>query len=194
MKIEPRKYDKVITDMEEHPSYNAVLSMVGGGYMDVIIEKGKIYFDPDESMTREDFLVTAMKALGTGDLSPVNTVFLDNDDISRENRGYVAAAYKFGIVKGDVWEGVGVNFYPDEAITRAEAAVILNRILGLKGNGTSPVFADIDAVPAWALSDVTALSNAGIISPYDSIYNPTGLITRCEVADMLYSTKNIFFE
>ena len=194
MKIEPREYEKTIADMEDHPSYNAVLTMVGGGYMDVIIEKGKVYFDPDETVTREDFLVTAMKVLGVGKLSPVDTVFLDNDDISKENRGYVAAAYKYGIVKGDVWEGVGVNFYPAEKITKAEAAVILNRILGLKGNGTSPVFADIDAVPAWAMNDVTALCNAGIISPYDSIYDPIGLITRCEVADMLYNTKNMFFE
>ena len=194
MKIEPREYEKTIVDMEDHPSYNAVLTMVGGGYMDVIIEKGKIYFDPEETVSREDFLVTAMKALGTGKLRPVNTSFLDNDDISSENRGYVAAAYKYGIVKGDVWEGVGVNFYPDEPITRAEAAVMLNRILGIKGNGTAPVFADSDAIPAWAMSDVEALSSAGIISPYDSIYDPTGLITRCEVADMLYNTKNIFFE
>jgi len=194
MKIEPREYEKVITDMEDHPYYCAVLSMVGGGYMDVIIEKGKVYFDPDEAVSREDFLVTAMKALGTGKLRPVNTSFLDNYDISSENRGYVAAAYKYGIVKGDVWEGVGVNFYPDEPITRAEAAVMLNRILGIKGNGTAPVFADSDAIPAWAMSDVEALSSAGIISPYDSIYDPTGLITRCEVADMLYNTKNIFFE
>lgn len=190
MKIEPREYEKVITDMEEHPSYCAVLSMVGGGYMDVIIEKGKVYFDPDETVTREDFLVTTMKALGTGNLSSVNTSFLDNDDISKENRGYVAAAYKFGIVKGDVWEGIGVNFYPDEPITRAEAAVILNRILGLNGKGTAPVFADADAIPAWAISDVAALSNTGIISQYDNIYDPVGFITRCEVADMLYNTKN----
>ncbi len=194
MKIEPREYEKTIVDMEDHPSYNAVLSMVGGGYMDVIIEKGKVYFDPEETVTREDFLVTAMKALGTGKLSPINTSFLDNDDISKENRGYVAAAYKYGIVKGDVWEGVGVNFYPDEPITRAEAAVILNRILGLEGNGTAPVFADIDAVPSWAMSDVTALSSVDIISPYDNIYDPTGLITRSEVAEMLYCTKNLFFE
>lgn len=194
MKIEPREYEKTIVDMEDHPSYNAVLTMVGDGYMDVIIEKGKVYFDPEETVSREDFLVTAMKALGTGKLRPVNTSFLDNDDISSENRGYVAAAYKYGIVKGDVWEGVGVNFYPDEPITRAEAAVMLNRILGIKGNGTAPVFADSDAIPAWAMSDVEALSSAGIISPYDSIYDPTGLITRCEVADMLYNTKNIFFE
>ena len=192
--VTAREFADAIADMEEHPSYNAVLYAVGNGYMNVISEKGKLYFDPDETMTREEYLVTVMKALGVGNLSPVKTIFLDNNDISKENRGYVAAAYKYGIIKGDVWEGVGVNFYPDEQITKAEAAVILNRILGLKDNGTLPVFADIDAVPAWAVSDVSALSNHSIISPYNSIYDPCGFITKCEVADMIFNTKNVFTE
>ena len=51
---------------------------------------------------------------------------------------------------------------PSSKITRAEAAVILNTILGADEPDAVAVFADHSDVPAWAQGSLYALSDAGI--------------------------------
>ena len=55
-----------LSDMEGHWAHNAALVMASVGAMDVRAVGGALLFDPDTAVTREDFLVTVMKALGAG--------------------------------------------------------------------------------------------------------------------------------
>jgi len=57
----------------------------------------------------------------------------------------------------------GVFFYPNNTITRAEAAVIINKMLDLKTSGSVEVFHDDNAIPAWAGESVYALTEHGIL-------------------------------
>lgn len=189
--INKRTFKETISDVEGHWSQGAVLSMVECGAMSVISENGNLYFDPDEFVTRAEYLKTVMKALGAPDLSDTATVFADDCDITDGFGGYINAAYKLGIVKG-VDTDEGLKFYPNEKITRAEASCILNRILGAKSENNAQIFFDASAVPEWAASDLMALTSIGVISGTGG-YIDSGLpVTRAQTAQMLYITKQLY--
>ena len=178
-----------LTDMEGHWAHNAALVMASEGAMDVRAVNGSLLFDPDAPVSREDFLVTVMKALGAGDLDPAQTVFADDTSISPSASGYVARACSLGIVKGQEADGK-LFFRPKETITRAEAAVILNAIIGAEESDAVAVFADSASVPAWARSSLSALASAGIFrgTGAGTISANRGL-SRAEVAEILLNVR-----
>ncbi|MBO7405282.1 MAG: S-layer homology domain-containing protein [Clostridia bacterium] len=178
-----------LSDMEGHWAHNAALVMASEGAMDIRTEGGALLFDPDVPVTREDFLVTVMKALGAGDLEPAETDFADDAAISPSASGYVARAVSLGIVKGQEADGKRW-FRPQETVTRAEAAVILNAIIGAEESDAVAVFADSASVPAWARSSLSALTSAGIFrgTGAGSISANRGL-TRAEVAEILLNVR-----
>lgn len=190
--VEKTVTELVFADMNEHWAHNAALVMVSCNAMDVISSDGKIYFRPDEHMTREDFLVTVMKALGAGEIPACETAFADNAAISSENRGYVDRAFQLGIVRG-VSDGGKLYFRPDSEITRAEAAVILNSILGVDTPAAAPVFADHSDVPVWAQSSLYALNSAGILNGTGSGYlSPSSSMSRAQTAQLLLTVKKLY--
>ena len=180
-----------LSDMTGHWGQNAALAAVGMRAMAVTERDGEYLFDPEASMSREDFLVTVMKSLGAGELSPVRTVFADDDAISDEASGYVAAAYRIGIISGEDENGLTV-FKPDEPITRAEAAVILNRIIGDRRAASLPSADDRGAVPAWAEADVAVMLAAGVMNRPSGLIDPDGGVTRAEAAQMVYNVRNLY--
>lgn len=190
LKISERKSEDVYADMTDHWAYNAALSVVSDGAMDVIYENGSLYFDPDEKITRAEYLKSVMKALGAGDLKAAKTVFEDDSDIGDEFSGYVNAAYKLGIIKGNITEN-GLSFSPNDIITKAEAAVILNRILGAVSK-VATSFSDSEIIPSWAENDIQALSSLGIINGYEGFIDPYESVTRAEAAQMLYIAKALY--
>ncbi len=189
--IRERKSDSVLCDMEGHRSHVAALSAVDDGSIEAISENGTLYFDPDDTMTREAWLTSLMKALGAGELSSCATVFVDDDEISAECGGYVDAAWHLGIIRGTSENGK-LYFKPAEVITRAEAAVMLNRVLGAKGDDALAVFSDTASIPAWAVEDVSALSAIGILNGNGGLMLPHEELTRAQAAEILYRAKNLY--
>ena len=180
-----------LSDMTGHWGQNAALAVVGMRAMTVTERDGEYLFEPEISMTREDFLVTVMKSLGAGDLSPVKTAFADDSDISDEASGYVAAAHRIGIISGEDENGAPV-FRPDEPITRAEAAVILNRIIGDRRTASLPTVSDAESVSAWAEADVAVMLAAGVMGRADGLIDPDGGVTRAEAAQMVCNVRNLY--
>ncbi len=190
--IDEAAADLVFADMEGHWAYNAALVMSANGAMEVDSHGGQLYFNPDAEITREDFLVTVMKALGAGDIEPCSTVFEDNSAISTNASGYIARAYELGIIKGSE-ENDHLCFRPKESITRAEAAVILNAIIGADEPETLPVFADSSTVPTWAKGSMYALSDAGIFKGTGSgNISPNDVLSRAQTAQILLTVKKIY--
>ncbi len=190
--IDKAAADLVFADMQGHWAHNAALVMAAESAMDARSENGLLYFCPEEAMTREDFLVTVMKALGAGDIEPTVTVFADNSAISTEASGYVARAYQLGIIKGSEENGK-LCFKPKEEITRAEGAVIVNAIVGLNEPDTLPVFADGHSLPTWAKGSMYALSEAGIFKGTGSGHlAPNEVLSRGQTAEILLNVKKIF--
>lgn len=190
VKIDKMASDIVLADMDEHWAHNAALVMIAEQAMDVECLSGEIYFNPDEIMTRENFLVTVMKALGAGDIDPCTTVFADNAEMSDAATGYINRAYELGIVKGTDVNGM-LCFKPNTPITRAEAAVILNSIIGANEPDVVPVFADNQSVPAWARGAMYALSDAGIFAGTGAgNISPNSKLNKAQTAQILLTIKN----
>lgn len=189
IEIEKAAADLVFADMDGHWAHNAALVMAAENAMDVETVNGELYFRPDEEITREEFLVTVMKALGAGEIEPCVTVFADQSEMDAESTGYVARAYNLGIIKG-IQGDDGLYFKPTNSITRAEAAVILNAIIGAEEPETVPVFADNSSVPTWARGSLYALSDAGIFSGTGSgNLSPNASLSRAQTAQILLTVK-----
>ncbi len=189
VEIDRAAADLVFADMDGHWAHNAALVMAAENTMDVQTVGGAIYFNPDEAISREDFLVTVMKTLGAGEIEPCATVFADEGEMDASSTGYIARAYNLGIVKGAEENGVRY-FRPTDTVTRAEAAVMLNAILGLKEPDTVAVFADDHAVPTWARGSLYALSEAGIFAGTGAgNLSPNAELSRGAAAQVLLTVK-----
>lgn len=163
----------VYNDMNDSYYTSAVNDVVLNEIMQTQKTADGEYFDPYVPVSRIDFLIMAMKAAGAGKAEEVtSTQFADDGTLTPEEKGYLSAAYRLGIVKGSITDG-NLSFMPDEGVTGAAAAVMLNGILGLTEDGSIPTSVMYGEVPAWAASSVTALTEAGIIdrhcAPVDSV-------------------------
>ncbi|MBT2762513.1 S-layer homology domain-containing protein [Paenibacillus sp. ISL-20] len=82
-------------------------------------------FHPGSEITRAELTVMLAKALGLNPLQGDRAKFADEASIPAWAKGYIAAAYAEGLVSG---RGDG-KFEPDAPATRAEAVVMLRRML-----------------------------------------------------------------
>ncbi len=150
---------EVFADMDGHWANAAVISCVRANVIDAA-EADECFY-PDELVSRAEFLSLAMSAAGYSGFSTSNTGFADDAQIPLQYKGSIAAANALGIVHGVETDGVRM-FYPNNQITRSEAAVIISRLTGIGSADSVSVFAD-DAVPAWASGALSGLIDAGIL-------------------------------
>ena len=177
----------VYTDILDKPCYNAALTMTEAGIMSGTQIGNATYFYPDQTVSRAEFTVMAMNAIGiTQESESAKTIFADDDEIPGYMKGYIAAAYELGYIKG-----VSVNgklcFEGDRAITRAEAAVMLGNILNAATPTIAPVFKDAGEVPAWAASSMAAVNAMGIMKAEGGSISPLSEVTRSDAAEILTS-------
>lgn len=151
---------EIFSDMDGHYANGAVISCIRAGVIDA--PRGEELFYPDRYVSRGEFLHLAMKAAGYSGFSVNSTAFADDADIPAEYKGSIAAAHALGFIDG-IESGASLCFYPNNQITRSEAAVIVSRLTGIGGDGTVSVFADGDSVPAWAKNAMQGLYSAGIL-------------------------------
>lgn len=109
------------------------------GYINEAYELGLIMgyedgtFRPNQKITRAEIAAMVMRSLdlyaNVSDTGDTETTFADDDAIPYWSKGYVAAAQRQQLVKGFADN----TFRPENNTTRAEAAVLLNRLLGKFG-------------------------------------------------------------
>lgn len=142
----------------------------------------KTEFMPNNTMTR-GMLAVVLARLAEDTENTSEYPFADVDKNAWFAKG-VSFAYANGIVDA------GVNFRPDDNITREELADMLYRYAkktGKKVELTELAFADTDKISADKRDAIAYCVNAGIIKGYDNnTVNPTGSATRAEVATMIY--------
>ncbi len=179
------------TDMKNNGAYAAAIHMIDDGYMTATEADGEVYFEPSSTVTRLDFLVSAMNVLGAGNLPEVSsTDFADDGEIPDNAKSYVYSACKLGIINGSEDSDGERYFHPADAITRAEAAVILNNIVGYSA---AVDFKFEDNVPAWASDSVNAMYELGILTPDNGFVNASQPLTRDDSAQLLHRLKRLVF-
>ncbi|MBQ9805231.1 MAG: S-layer homology domain-containing protein [Clostridia bacterium] len=174
-------------DMQGTPSYRAALAMTDAGIMSGTQIGDKCYFYPDRAVSRIEFLVMAMNAIGIYEVPACEqTVFADDGEIADSMKGYVAAAYDLGYVSGTLENGT-LCFLPNNEITRAEAAVMLSNLVGLCEIPVIPTFSDGSDIPVWARESIYSLNAAGIMVESEGCISPTATLTRADTAEMLFA-------
>lgn len=177
-------------DMSSSPYYNAALTMVEEGIMSGTQVGADTYFYPDREVTRGEFVVMMMHALGIEDVSEsASTPFVDNDAIPVQMRGFIAAAYSLGYVNGSVTES-GLCFEPNRNISRAEAAVILSNVLNVATPTVLPTFSDSADIPAWAAPSLYSLNAIGVMNRVDGAISPMSAVSRADAAQILANLMN----
>ncbi|MBQ9086719.1 MAG: S-layer homology domain-containing protein [Clostridia bacterium] len=176
----------VYADLADSPLHNSALTMTEKEVMSGTSVGEKTYFYPDLAVSRGEFVVMAMKAMGMREVTEVETtVFADDGSLSAETKNYLAAAYDLGYIKGEKGADGTLCFYPDREITRAEAAVIVGNMIDAATPTVTPVFSDSSEIPAWAAPSVYSLNSMGILSAEGDEISPLDKLTRGETARML---------
>lgn len=156
---------------------------------------GKLYYRPDDSMTRQEFIVSLIRFLGT-DTSSFTSVKLPFDDagqVASWAQAAVQTAYSLGYVGGSS-SGKKLLLNPTATISRQEAMTILARSRALTSANAAATlgkFSDAAKVASWAQSPLAAMVEKGVISGSNGKLNPTGRVTRAEVAKMLYVLQSV---
>jgi len=133
-------------DVHSHNWFNNAISTMTIGGMVRGFPDGN--FRPDQSITRAEFAAMLARFMGTGQ-SAVSSQF--NDTAGHWASGYINTAFAQNWITGF---GDG-TFRPDQAITRAEVAAIVNRALGRQPEFSSDllpgmlVWPDNANVNAW---------------------------------------------
>ena len=148
-------------------------------------EDGNFY--PDKPVTREEFAIQLARAFGDKTESVAGIEF---GDVPTENDSFtqIAKSVKTGFLKGYSQD----TFRPKQEIPRYQVLVALASGFTLQPPSepakTIEVFQDKDKLPQWAINQVAAAMEKGLVVSYPqtNVLNPEQSATRAEVAAMIY--------
>ena len=185
LSVERATVNVTFDDMTNNPAYNAALTMVEEGIMSGVKVGSSNYFYPTGEVSRGEFLVMCMHALGMQEVTTsATTTFADDADIPQHMKGYVATAQRLGYING-VPTPKGLCFNSEDTITRAEAAVMIGNMINISTPEVIPTFADSDDIPVWAASSVYGLGAIGVMNTSGGTVTPMDTLTRADAAQML---------
>ena len=188
LNVEKLKTDIVFCDMDGHRDYHAAMTMAENGIMSGVSIGNDTYFMPDKAVSRVDFVAMLMNAIGYNEVDSVaNTGFDDDNQIPSTMKGYVKAAKDMGLISGFVNTNGDYLFEPNREITRAEAALIVSKLVEAEVPTVKPIFPDRNDIPSWAHDAIYVLNNLGILNSVDGAIAPSASLTRAQTACMLYS-------
>lgn len=180
--------DIVYCDMQDHKDHVSVLAMTEMGVMSGTKIGNETYFMPDKAVSRVDFVAMLINAIGQSTPENVlDTGFDDDDEIPQSMKGYVKKAREMGLVEGSVNADGEYLFEPNREITRAEAALIVSRLVKGSVPTVKPTFSDKNEIPAWAHDAIYTLNDLGILQSNNGNISPTAPLTRTQTASMLYA-------
>jgi hypothetical protein len=167
-------------DMADDPALLAATWLREAGVYEGEVVAGQRLFQPEETVSRGEFIAMCMKLTGVeNDTEVLTTGFADSSETPQWLAPYVTAALKCGYISG-VPTDEGLMLQADSDISRGEAAVIVSSMLEL--SDTETVMATDSTVPAWAATAVASLHQAGLFDASDSAQ----LLSRREAAELLY--------
>ncbi|MCI8303839.1 MAG: S-layer homology domain-containing protein [Lawsonibacter sp.] len=172
-------------DLGGHPVQKAAVRLAEEGVYVGRYVDGRYFFDPDQTVTRAQFLTMAMSVAGLEDLEGVTlTGFSDDEAIPTWAKGAVSAALKAGVVQGSRNESGAPVFGACDTISRAEAAVMLNNLLDITDVPVA-VFSS-GGIDHWASQAAANLSASGILRPETAgSIQLTDALTMADAAAML---------
>ncbi len=177
----------VMTDMDGHWARDYVYRLIDRGIVNGIKSSiGDYRFEPERTVTRAEF--AKLLSLSEGYLNNSEDIdlsgFKDASEIQPWSRPYMNYCITKEWIKG---QKIGESVYlkPNDVITRAEAAAMISRALGLSAvNKTIRAeFRDKDKIPDWAAGYIDELLEKKLMQGYpDGTFGPNNVLTRAEAA------------
>ncbi len=183
--VAPKQSMAVYKDLEGDPLHVHAIAMTECGIMNGIQVGDNYYFEADRSVSRAEFVVTAMNSIGIKSLPEVDTTcFYDDEKISSEMKSYISLAYSKGYISGKMVEG-NLCFEPDEEIKLSESAVIISNMIGYAEPKVTPAFADRDSIPSFSGKAIESLYTLGVLELPDMKVGACEILTRGDMAKLL---------
>ncbi|HEX2925261.1 MAG TPA: S-layer homology domain-containing protein, partial [Ruminiclostridium sp.] len=168
-------------DVENHWSKGYVND---AGSRLIVSGTGNGKFTPDRAVTRGEFAVMIVKALGLK-----GSQFADNfKDVGKDNPyySYIYTAYQYGIIAGYS----NTQFGSNDMITREQAMTMISKAMKIAGidtaqsntDGLNSTFTDSDTISGWAKEGAAICANSGLFVGSNGKLNPKNDITRAESA------------
>jgi hypothetical protein len=168
----------VYSDVPSDRVHAAALTVTKHGLLGGEHLGGKHYFHPDRTLTRAAFVCILLEAAEIDYKEAEDTGYSDNAEIPRGMRGAIKHAREQG------WLGEESAFRPGDAITRAEAASIACRVLGLSAPGYSDAVEDHGSIPVCVVDALYAVYEGGYLPAMaDGSLSPASALTRGEAAE-----------
>ncbi|MGE5404438.1 MAG: Ig-like domain-containing protein [Candidatus Saccharibacteria bacterium] len=166
------------SDMSGNWADSTVKSLVSKGIMKGYNDGT---FQPNKSMTRFEFIVALCRSVNLKEDVKTKLPYSDVKLIPPWAKGYVAAAYKAGIIPS-VW---GKQIQGKNAVTRVEASYMVAKALKAKINlHLKAIFKD--RIPTWAEPYVAFVVQKGLVNGYpDKTFKPAKALTRAEASNIL---------
>lgn len=149
-------------------------------------------FKPNNYITREEAAQIAYKVAMTPVMEDNTNNKIEFIDVDKNRWSYEAINFLYinNIIKGRT----NNMYFPDENMTREEAAVIASRILDyrevprMENNSQLLEFKDYNEISNWALEDIEILKRNFILKGYgDNSFKPKDKITRAEFSKIMVS-------
>lgn len=165
-------------DIINHPAQAEITSLADRGLV-----KGldATRFGPEVPLTRAQFVTLLARTFEWK--VPAQAKLSFTDTIPDYARGSVQVAVSKGLVKGYTDK----TFRPNQTVTRAEASVILDRILQKRATPAN-IPADKKSWPKWAATSIGNMVGLGLIDPPANRFEPNKPMTRAVTAVALYRT------
>ncbi len=180
--------DKTFADLDNYAWAKEKIEIMAA--KGVINGTSETTYSPASNITRADFIVLLVKALGLNAKTDGNF-----EDVAEGSYYYdaIAIAKKLGITTG-----VGENkFNPKADISRQDMMVLAEKALRIAGKdidsglaGDIAGYKDAPQVAAYAQDAIAALVNAGIIKGSGNKLNPKLPANRAETAVIIYNLYN----
>ena len=185
LRIEKPATSVTYADLEGSSAHKAAIRLAEEGIYVGEYVNGQYFFQPDQPVSRAQFLTMAMGAAGLEPLEDVSvTGFADDAAIPAWAKGAVSAALKAGAIQGSRDASGAPVFQADSCITRGEATVMLNSLLGVSDVPVE-VFSD-GGSGHWAAQAAANLASSGVIRGEETgAAALSSQLTRAEVAELL---------
>jgi hypothetical protein len=156
---------------------------------------GTRYFGPNDNLTRAQAVVVLYKMAGGTTQGEADAVSSKWDTYASQfadvdQSGWYAQALGWAVKAGIVTGTSSTTFEPSRDVTRQEFALMLQRYAKANAKDVTAdtsvlkTYADANAVDSWATDGVAWAVDNKIMGQGVTVLNPTGTITRAEVATM----------
>ena len=183
IRLQKQKTRLTYADMAGDPNEYAAVMLTERGVFTGASLGADAVFDPEDTVSRGEFLVLCMNAAGSEVLEGVqSTGFADDDAIPGWQKPYVATALMNGFITGDRTEDGTPVFRPNDPISLRDACVVLNAVLGVTDVVSAGSFGE-DGAEEPAAQAVANLQAAGVmLSRWEGL---DGSVTRVQAAELL---------